>query len=314
MNYLFLLDKNQAESFLSDKSELIFGQKKAIRISEIKRSKTFNEEGALNILYKLELDGNLMELRVSTSNFLDKEHDYNAMSYLYKNGFSEGQFVVPEPVAYLKEEKILIYKDVAGSSFVDEFKKQEINVEQTVKACAELVKKIHQLKVPSFGLFNAENLFLNFKFDLIAERFPEAGDLEQAISKIKGLLNTDSKSFCHGDFNPNNLLIRDGGIALIDFGMTSVFLKEVDLASFIAHLRQELTNSGQSMFEQLKNVFLTTYGSYEKNNLDLLIALIDARLLEISVIYATSKYDSEYLFSCLEDDLAKLDISMKNET
>jgi aminoglycoside phosphotransferase len=312
MNYLFLLDKNQAEKFLSDKSEQIFGHKEIIKLLAVKRDKTFNEEESLNALYEFKFGGNLIKLRASTSNFLNKEHDFNVMNYFYQNGFNNPPFLVPEPVAYLKAEKILFYKDIEGQTLSDAIS-QKGSLEDFVKNCAQIARKIHLLQAPSFPLFEPTLLFQDFKYQLVASKFPKAKNLGKIVEIIKSSLSDGDKVLCHGDFNPNNILVNKNIVGLIDFAQTTIYYKEIDLASFLTHLRQQLRGN-QTYFEKIRQIFLSSYGDYNKKTLGLLMAFIDSRLLEISVRFKTSNYDPGFIFECLNSDLAKVNIKLSNGT
>lgn len=314
MNYLFLLDQTKAENFLNKNYDKIFGYNCLVKINKIKRDKTYNEEGSLNILYDLVVDNKKCSIRASTSTFLLKEHDYNVMLYFYKNGFNKAPFLVPQPFAYLKEEKILFYENIVGQKFTDIFKQESAELEQYIKNCAFLAQKIHSLKIPSFELYDPQSLFENFKFQEISKKFPKTKNLNLIVDKIKiNLPKEEKKYLCHGDFNPNNLIIQKDKIYLIDFGLTSVFYKEIDLAAFLAHLRLML-GKNQQLFEKLEKTFINSYGDFNERTLYLLMALIDARLLEISIIFDTSDYDSNFIFECLNDDLKKSKISWQNGT
>ncbi|MCL5407204.1 MAG: aminoglycoside phosphotransferase family protein [Patescibacteria group bacterium] len=308
MNYLFLTNLTKAENFLNENSDKIFGYNCLVKINKIKRDKTYNEEGSLNLLYDLTINNRERLVRVSTSTFLLKEHDYNVMCYLYENGFNKSPFLVPQPFAYLKKEKILFYENIIGQKFADLFKQESINLEQHVKNCAILVKKVHSLKIPSFDLFDPRSLFEDFKFQEISKKYPKTKNLNLVIRKIQSLLPKDKKNFCHGDFNPNNLIIQKNKIYLIDFGLTSAFYKEIDLASFLAHSRVMLEEK-QQLFEKLKKVFLSSYGDFDKTTLFLLMILIDIRLLEISIIFSKTGYNSDFILECLNDDLKKSKIN-----
>ena len=77
------------------------------------RSNTFNPD-ALNGFYNLQINGQQRRVRVSTSTFLLKLHDFNTMNYLYNHGFNQPPFTVPKPIAYLEDEQILFYEDAVG--------------------------------------------------------------------------------------------------------------------------------------------------------------------------------------------------------
>lgn len=311
MNYLFLLDQNKAEDFLNIKSKEIFGHKSTIEIKDIKRSKTFNEAEALNVLYSLKVDDYDYQLRVSTSNFLNKSHDYNIMKYLYEHGFNQSPYCIPEPIAFLKEEKILFYKNVDGD-ILSQFLQDKKLSNDIIENSAKLARKIHSLPNPPFPVFDPKLLFKDFEYELVARKYPKAKNLNKIIEKIRISLPKEEKKLCHGDFNPNNLLVQNKNLCLLDFSMTTIFYKELDLASFITHSRLMLQND-KIEFSKLKKIFLSSYKSFNKHTLYLMMALIDSRLLEISIRFQYSNYDTDFLYECLSDDLKQIGLNLENE-
>lgn len=312
MEYNDLLDKNKVNKYLTENSNLIFGKNKNIQLQQIKRSETYNPE-AFNILYDLIINGQKRSIRVSTSRAFSKEHDYRIFRYLFDNGFSQGAFLVPKPIVYLKKDNLFFYENTEGKKLTDLLNDNKDELNNIIIRCAKLCKRIHNLEKPNITLFDPTLLFENFQYELCAEKYPESKNLENIIQTIKNKLPKNVLfTLCHGDFNPNNILINKEKICLIDFGLTMVFYKEIDLASFIVHLRMMLEDN-QSLFEELKTHLLNTYEDYDKNILHLLMALLDARLFEISIIYQNSNYNTNFLFKCLNNDLEKANIVLKNE-
>lgn len=309
MEYSYLLDKNQAEKLLNDNAEEIFGTSDSITVKNIKRSKTFNLEGSMNALYDLKVGVKELRVRVSASTFLDKEHDYNAMRYLHENGFDQGDFIVPRPMTYLEKEKILFYENVEGERLADILDLDEAEFERCIKDCAVLARKVHGLALPSASLLDPQMFFDNFDFGMVNHYFPKANNLETIIKKLKSRLSEPGQSLCHGDLNLNNIIVRENSMCLIDFGMTSIFHKEIDLASFVTSLRL-LLEKDEPLFEKLKNVFLVSYGEFDQERYNLLMGLIDARLLELSIAHKGSKINTNFVFTCLKSDLVLAKINL----
>lgn len=303
--YDFLLDKKMAEKFLNNKLGKIF--KTRLSIVEIKRFKTYNLNN-YNILYKIKNDQELFEIRISTSKYMSKTVDYTAMKFFYNHGFSKGNYITPEPLVFLEKDNLLIYKNIEGAKLSDLL--ESYNINELVGNSADLLKKIHLLKDENLKLFNPENWFIHYDYENLIQKFSKAKNLKKIISNIKeSLSKEDSKCICHGDFQPNNIIINQEQICLIDFGMTCIFYPEVDLASFLTHLRMLLKN--EVKYINLKKLFLQSYGPYNEKILYLLMSLISCRLFEISITFEKINYDTEFLYQCLIDDLKHAEI--KNE-
>jgi len=303
-DYNFLLDRDKAEEFLNQHSAEIFGNEAKIKINELKRSNTYNPE-AFNILYDLQVGKSQLHMRASTSQVFSKEHDYNVMLYLREHGFSEGDFTIPSALAFLREENLLFYENLRGERLSDFLAKGYLEIESEIKGCAALAKKFHLVEKPTFGLFDSALFFRNFRFNEVNAKFPQAQDLGKIVQEIMCNLPQANQTFCHGDFNPNNILLDNGKISLIDFGLTTIFHKEVDLASFLTHLRLMLGRESDH-FANLKDAFLKEYGAFDEKILQMLMILIDIRLLEISIIFQDAHYDSDFLYNSLQSDLGKL--------
>lgn len=308
IEYNFLLNKITTQNFLNQNSKKIFGHEDTVEIIDIKRSKTYNPE-AYNLLYKISRNNQIEFLRVSGSKIFSKKSDYLVMEYLFKNGFSKGEFLVPKSMAYFDKENLLFYENIPGRLLADLL---EDDCTKAISTCGNLLRKIHSIPIPKFVLFDTNLFFKNFNFKSIISRYPELKDIPKIVDKVKNrLVDNDKKFFCHGDFNPNNILINQNRIYIIDFGLTCIFHKEVDLASFLTHLRLMLKkNNRENNFENLKNIFLSNYGEYDKEKLNLLMALIDIRLLEIAINYKDSGYDENFVNAKLNEDVQNSKINI----
>lgn len=308
-NLDFLLNQSHVEKILNQNSNKIFGENFPIKLISLARSHTYNPE-AYNLLYKIDRNNHEEFLRVSSSRIFSKESDYQIMDYLYSNGFNHGEFLVPRPIVFLKEKNLLFYENVDGRRLTNIWNKGIEISKKLVSDAANLLKKIHAMPLPNYSLFDTELLFEKFNIESINNRFPELGNnkIRKIIQDIKiKLKKNNSKVLCHGDFNPNNILVVQDKMYIIDFGLTCIFYKEIDLASFLTHLRLMLHQVSQSdNFDILKNIFISNYGEYDDKKLSLIMTLIDIRLLEIAINYKQSGYDDKYVFSCLNKDIQNI--------
>ena len=309
MDKTFLLDQKEAQDFLNQNAERIFGSTAKIELISIERSKTYNPE-AFNILYHIKRDSQEEDLRVSTSETLSKEPNFNVLSFLFNNGFSEKPFFVARPVAYLKPENILFYENVVGQKFADLLDQGNTRLRSLTQLFAKLARKIHSLEKPTFALFNSSKFFAEYKTELIIQNFPELENLNNVLDQIKTkLAEGKPETFCHGDFNPNNFVLNNDKIYLIDFDLSCIFYPEHDLASYLTHLRMMLNNLDKiDVFTELRQTFLSEYQYYDEERLMILMALLDLRLMEIAITYKTTGYDKYFLYKCFKDDLSKISL------
>lgn len=305
-NVDFILNLSQAQDFLNKNANEIFGRNDSIKLINIKQSRTYNPE-AYNLLYKVNYGNQNELLRVSSSKIFSKKHDYLVMKYFYTNGFNNGPYLVPKPLAFFEEANLLFYQNIRGDLLRDVLEEDINSIEYCIEKSSRLLKKIHSLRLPDFALFDTNLFFKNFNFESIVSKYPELKNIGEVIGKIKNHLESQNgKYFCHGDFNPNNIILTKNNIYIIDFGLTCIFHKEIDIASFLVHLKLMLRQvKRDNEFDILKNNFLKNYGGYNERILNLLTTLIDIRLLEIAINYKNSGYDEGFVCSCLIDDLEK---------
>ncbi|AKM82452.1 TPA: hypothetical protein DD449_05170 [Candidatus Berkelbacteria bacterium] len=307
-NDFYLLDKENAEKFFQEFCKEIFGKQIIISVLDLKRSHTYNPDN-YNIYYLLKTDGEKKGIRLSTSKVLSKKDDFLVMNFFHKNGFQDGMFIAPKPLAYLEKDNIFIYEDTLGDRLSDSLSKID-NLDSVVEKIALLLKKVHNLSKPEFTAKKSDFIFENFQFQLIENNFPKLeGKLKPLIDQIKEKNLDGHLDFCHGDFNPNNILLQGEKIVLIDFGSSCFLKKELDMASFLVHLEIMLCKTDKAiLFDKLEKTFLNNYGEYDNTNLVSLSIAINLRLLEISLVYPWADRNQEfqsYIYNLLEKNISK---------
>lgn len=304
------LEKDWVEKYFNQNSEKIFQKKSIIKVLNIDRAKTFNQK-SFNILYDLMLDNTEMSIRLSSSSHHDIKKAYNSLCYYYSHGFNQGFARVPRPLTYIDDLDAMFYENITGSTFMNDVYFKDSDLLQKIKLVALTLKRIHSLPIPEFNIthsdWQAEESSLKKDFPEIANR----------LSSIKEnifveLSKNSSRSFCHGDFKPNNLIISDGIVYIIDFGSTDVTNKELDIASFLIQFQADLNkNKIDSIFSALKNEFLKTYGDYDENKLKLYLGLLSIVLLEFSYSFPDfedSKNKIIFFNNLVKENLRNIDI------
>lgn len=309
-----ILDKNKAEIFLNKKSLAIFGEKQQIKVKAINRSYTYNPD-SYNLQFVIEINKKERRLRLATSLVSKKKSDYQIMRYFYNDGFKGPKFFVPKPLVYFEDDNLLVYEDINSIKLTDLLNQNEDTLRVKISQVAELLMTIHQLPLPSFSIQDGNFFFVNFNQDIMSEYYPTlAQNLPAILNELKSKIDYSDLKFCHGDFNPNNLLFQDMIIHLIDFGSICYFVPEIDLASFFSHLRLMLNKINRlKIFGELKQNFFQVYRDYNQKNFYLLSLLIDLRLLEIAMIYKWFDYNESqisFLYSVFKQDLSKTTINI----
>lgn len=295
----FLLNKNEAEDYFNQKSRELFGTAGEVTILDINRSETYNQS-SYNILYKMLISGQMKEIRASASEQLSKKEKYRLLIYIYENGFDKGKFLVAKPLGYFEDYNIMIYENVSGEPFMRELDDRQEDLVLKVKRCAQTLKKIHTLQKPDVSLWNADEFF-EFK-DLekgaLKIYYPKILDaLDDIILQIKKRIDKRSLPvLCHGDFHPNNLIISEDQVYVLDFDLACFIDKEYDVANFVNQLRVMIKRYGDHKnFETLKKEFLFEYSQYDLEKYKHYEALVNLRILVTFCVSQGQEDNLEYI-------------------
>lgn len=259
-NLDFLLEKEWVENFLNENSAKIFQKTYKISVKRIERSKSFAPE-VFNMIYDLSLDGQPLTIRAASSTIIEKETPFKVMKFLYDHGFSDGDFLVPEPLSYFPELNLHLYKDAPGFMMKDFISEPKEAFAEKVAGAAKALKRIHQVGLPDFALeptkwdINQEKILQYApKLEFCLKRL-----LDQNLEKAQ----KNKTSFCHGDYQTKNIVLGEK-LCIIDFGSSTIAEKELDIASFITQLEIMLKRySDISEFDYLRQIFFDYYGEYD---------------------------------------------------
>ncbi|MEI6039826.1 MAG: aminoglycoside phosphotransferase family protein [Candidatus Berkelbacteria bacterium] len=307
-NYDFLLDKIEAEKLLNDNCGIIFGKNVDISILEIKRNTTYNKT-SWNVWYRILVDHKEMKIRLSASTIFEKKRDYQILQYFYNHGFSQGEIVVSRPIALLEDQNIFMYEDANGKTFKEGID-DEIDVLKTkVEKAALVLKKIHALAKPDFDLWYTKLVFNveSKNTDNLSEFYGEyAEKIVDLVLKIKEKLKAQEKTvFCHGDFQPDNLIFDIEKIYVLDFSLACLADREYDLAHFVTQLGVMMNMYGDPRnFDDLKKYFLDAYGEYDQEKLALYSVLACYRVLEVYRQVNEKRY-LDFVLKMLKNNLEK---------
>lgn len=271
-----LLDKNWVESFLTKNSQKIFDEPKSIQVLKIERSKSFAPE-SFAMFYEITANYEKIFLRASASTSQDRSLPFAVMTYIYNHGFNAGDFQVSKPLAYFEDLNLMFYLNLGGRMFRDVLSDQTDLTGETFKI-GQALKKLHSL--PQNNLVSSHHVW-SFNNEKILSYCPEMSDViirnqNNSLEKIE----TNKYFFCHGDFQPENIVISDK-IFIIDFGSVVAENRELDIACFVSQLDIMLKRYGNpDYFETLKKSFLTGYGDYDQTLFDCYYQLYDFEILQ----------------------------------
>jgi len=259
-NLDFLLDKDWVRDFFKKNSETIFGSQKEIEVTQIDRAYAMAPQSYI-MLYTLEVDDEKRFIRASSSTLVSRELTLKTMKYVYESGFSEGQILSPEPIKYFPEYNLMLYYNVSGPVLLYELGKNNDELKPKIILAARALKQFHSIAPPEFDLNKPD---WNFQLERINRFITNIEPIKSLLNKYNNDLKEGKKIFCHGDYQPNNLIIGDK-ITVIDFGSVCLAQKELDISSFITQLEIMLLRSENlDLFEDLKKSFVNEYGEFEK--------------------------------------------------
>lgn len=246
--YLYKLDKGMIYEFDSlsdiksfDKETTEFGSQAITFVSKafkIKDSEIENieciKDGMTNRSYKFSYDGVTYLARVpgdGTSKYIDRKNEYNIFEKLKDKNITE------EIIFFDKNTGYKISKYFDGSRAVDIGNKDEL------KKTMALYSKLHTSAVKVSGncdiidmideyLKIIEKRNISIPYEDFDEVLKKARDIEKTIIKEKRPV-----ALCHGDPNPNNVLITKDGYKLIDFEYGGMADPLSDIALFGAYVK-----------------------------------------------------------------------------
>lgn len=314
-NMELFLNKKWVEDFFNKNNQMIFQQTSKVKLIDLRRSNTFDKK-SYNLLYVIEIGNQRKEIRLYYSHKHDVEKAYNALKYFYQNGFDRGQSRTPKPYIYLKNYNIIIYENIQGQTFMHELDRNKNELKNRMSLIAKTLKKIHSLPLPSF-----EVIISDWKpgEKVAAKNIP---DLVDQIEHIKNTIfrkldKNKASNLCHGDFQPNNLIINNDIVYIIDFGSICITDKELDIASFVIQLQIMLKKFGDiNSFNELKDIFLAIYDDYNQEKYNLYLALISIVLLEFMISFPDFENNKSYIpfiYSEVKKNLEKVGINFRND-
>lgn len=214
-----------------------------------------------------------------------RKNVYDALRYLWKNGFGKGYLSIPHALFYSKEFNGTFYRGAKGRNlyrFIRE--KNYAEIESIVPKAAAWFAKLHGLPTKKAKNFNKENSRIETVFpglehilEKIKHSYGEHYDTYKKLYDIfienenNFLNNTDKRWFVHGDAHPENIIkMSRKKISVIDF--TDICLSDFarDLGTFTQQIEymcmRKIGNPQYS--EKIIKLFLDNYQKNAKITID----------------------------------------------
>jgi aminoglycoside phosphotransferase (APT) family kinase protein len=176
------------------------------------------------------------------------------MQMLWKEGFgNDPRFKIPRPMRHFEEARLLLEERACGLEF-SKYMGRNNRVSRAHARMAGLwLAKLHNLKSapPGFCTYDAECFALGiFTKELCTALSSLAPQLQEIAKAIRGEFESFREApvaWVHGDFHPQNILVAQGQVTVIDFDRFCLADPAKDVGSFIAHMRTMACCSGKSL-------------------------------------------------------------------
>ncbi len=253
----------------------------------------------------------MAKIRMERGDDLAKQ-SYQTIKAIWNN--KKNKHMISKPLNYYKKYNLYLYNKTIGDSISLLIENKKINkntLKKHVKQAGETMSELHNIDITNFSKikfidnYGTDEQLKWFKFYL--NKIPQL-DTKKNHSlpkKTKNLidkyLNNNQKTFVHGDFQLQNLIVHKNKIKLIDFDNSDINDPLLDVGNFLNQLNYKgLLKEG---VDDLRKIFLK---SYLKNNPKLSKINFNERL-NIYIIMGIIKNIN---FNCLSGDfvIAKHDI------
>lgn len=294
-----LLDKNLAkELFLKYQKES--GLSDDFEIIDIHRTTVLSPKTYV-LLYKIIDQGKIIRIRANASYEETRARSYEVMKFTQPE-FSGPAFFVPKPCFYDTDYNVITYFEVDGTVFINQLDNQNLSKEITL--IAKWLGKFHSLEKPNINLIEHQPFY---NFESLTRFYPDlAKQGPEIICDSKNKLSKFDEKLIHNDFQPNNIIMNNDKITLIDFNDSQIDDPAIDLAKFLTQLKTMLFRfSDVSKFTDLENIFWQNYNlQFNKENFKIYSKLSYLHIL--SSLSASLLEDSEEKIERKKEILAEI--------
>jgi hypothetical protein len=206
---------------------------------------------------------------------------YEALRYLWENGFGHGYLSIPHAIFYSEYFKGTFYRGVKGNNLYHYIREQRFDeIEAIVPKTAAWFSKLHDLPAEKAINFNPKNSRVQTVLPGVPHILKKVGNFYpaylDAYEKIYKNINkketeffnsTEKRWMVHGDAHPENVIkMSKKKIAVIDF--TDICLSDFarDIGSFMQQLEFMIMRKieKQDYADKIKELFKTEYFKHSR--------------------------------------------------
>lgn len=189
---------------------------------------------------------------ISSSSKFSKEKNFLINKFLWEKDFKEYLAVV-KPLCYLKDTNFFIYEDAPGTSLNDLIKNKDPKTTIAVQKSAQWLAKFYS--VPFGGLIK-DRLKLYVNWQAIEQKCLNFSIIKQKFETFFDTIQQDALTLIHGDFQPNNIILNDKDLYVIDFDLAALSNPLMDLAVFQTQMKLRcLELDDLNFYEKLDKIF-----------------------------------------------------------
>lgn len=199
----------------------------------------------------------------------ESEVAFKTQNYLYKHQFDKGPFQVSKPLLYLPKLALILYQELPGRPLTSYLKKKHSQSLLYTKRAARWLTKLHNLKVKfgrkkTLAQEKVEMKYFVMDYANYTKEIQKQGKeiLKKIFEAKQKIDNPKRHTLIHGDFNPNNIIIKSPKeTGVIDFGNSWYFDPLSDVGNFLAQLDLLVWHYyfNRGLIERAKKVFLAEY-------------------------------------------------------
>lgn len=207
----------------------------------------------------------MAKIRMERGDDLAKQ-SYQILKILW--GWPATKKLISQPLRFYQPHHLYIYKKTLGQSLAEKIESGSLNKKQItscIKQAAQVLASLHALPTTKFDKISFTNNY-NIKqqikwLDYHLQRQPNFKNKINLVlvKKIKRLSQAKPKklSFIHGDFQLQNLIIKNSKIKLIDFDNSEINDPAIDVGNFLNQINYKGLLKNQAPF--LRRTFLEEY-------------------------------------------------------
>jgi len=260
-----IVDQQFMENFFRSHLELLGASELlGLKILRHDPTKVFDRRVVL-VKYELAIrkpDGSVEELILRGSKGPDDKRikAFHIMDNLARHGFLESAYSVPRPIGYFPEYGLLLYVNIPGTTMMVRMESGKDRLAEITRGAIEWLiqfnnKKPHGVLEAKFQWEKEREIFSRLvetvcnKYKTQCPRIQAA--VEVLLRQEKELLDESQFTLVHGDFQPNNIILTERGVAVIDFNDAFFFDELYDLAYFVTQVRFMLQRFSRQTLDPL---------------------------------------------------------------